>query len=80
MAGLSEAVLALVGLVTILVIGWQWLLERAAGASQPEDALRSISRAAHETHVRMAEEELRRQAAEWGRSNTLPSEASQRRP
>ena len=71
MAGICEAILALIGLVTVLVIGLLWLLEHADDAS-PDDAVRRISRAAYEAHMRMAEEELRRRAAQWGTNNTPP--------
>ena len=74
MASFCQAAFALIGLATVLVIGWQWLLDRAGAALQPDDVLRRIDERWYAARDRIREEELRHQAKQWARSNTLPPE------
>ncbi len=63
--GVVEAVLALVGLVTMIALGALWVIERNTEAPSDDvlSAVQRISSAAHETELQLLEEQERCEAA-----------------
>ena len=76
MATLCELALAAVGLLTVIVVGSAWLLGHLNDeAKDVRKAVRRITNAAHDAHVRIAREELRQLVEDLERTH-LPQPPS----